>query len=388
MPRIALLGPYSSRNLGDTATQQAVIAALRARLPDAEIVGIAPEPADVLASHGIPAFPIDGWGPASGALASAVGPLEPSRSPWALATNERRARAFVRGLDLLVVSGGGQFDDFWGGPWGHPWTMYRWCRLARRYRVPVAFLAVGVDRLAHRLSRWFSVHALACATHRSFRDARSLQTLRSYGFGGDALVCPDVVFGMTPPPATPAPHRFAVVNPISRKTWAHADDDRHRRYLDSMVAASAWLASQGLALRIACSQSRMDGEDAEYLRVALAARGARAEVFPTPTVDRYLAAVAHAEVVVAARFHGVVLAMISTSPVVALSPLPKVQTVLEDVGLERYCLPLADFTTDALISRLQEALARSAEIRRRLAATCARYRDQLDAVHDALARLA
>src|SRR5262245_54197120 len=59
-PRIGLLGPYASRNLGDTAIQSAVMVNLRERCRTAEIVGICPDPLDTVQTHGIEAFPLFG----------------------------------------------------------------------------------------------------------------------------------------------------------------------------------------------------------------------------------------------------------------------------------------------------------------------------------------
>ena len=51
--RIGLLGLYASRNLGDTAIQQAVIDNLSARIEQAEFIGICPDPEDTRSTFGI-----------------------------------------------------------------------------------------------------------------------------------------------------------------------------------------------------------------------------------------------------------------------------------------------------------------------------------------------
>ena len=122
--RVALFGPYASRNLGDTATQMSVMQNLRRRCPDVQFLGISPEPDDTLRSLGIPAFPLTGFGASAGDLGGEFHTsAHPDRGRAVSLRAIRKIAGFVRSLDLLVISGGGQIDDFWGGPWAHPWSM-------------------------------------------------------------------------------------------------------------------------------------------------------------------------------------------------------------------------------------------------------------------------
>ena len=61
----------------------------------------------------------------------------------------------LRKQDLLVVSGGGQLDDKWGGPWVLPYALCKWVLLARAARVPCAVVSVGaccqITSLASRM---------------------------------------------------------------------------------------------------------------------------------------------------------------------------------------------------------------------------------------------
>lgn len=380
--RIALLGPYASRNLGDTATQMAVGANLRRRCPDVQIVGVSPDPEDTLNSLGIPAFPLSGRGPSSGQFAEqypgGASLLQKRRRHWPRIA--LRMARFVRSLDMLVVSGGGQLDDYWGGAFGHPWTMLLWTVLARVCGVPVVYLGVGLDRLGTPLSRRFAVLALQLAKFRSFRDAATQAAMHDLGVRGRSMVCPDLAFSLPlGEPGTPAPaRRFAVINPISQKTWAHGQDERQEVYLQQLAETGAWLAARGLALRVVCSQTTMDGADARRLMQMLAGRDVPdVEVCVTPTVADYVAQVRDADVVIGARLHGVILALVAGSPVVALSPLPKVERVMEDAGLAQFCLPLQSFRTPDLIDRVALALSRVHELRAHIASVNAQFRAQL-----------
>ncbi|HXW97162.1 MAG TPA: polysaccharide pyruvyl transferase family protein, partial [Gemmatimonadales bacterium] len=212
LTRIGLLTPYDGSNLGDGAIQTAVIENLRRREPGVALLGITLDPSDTTARHGIPAFPITGLSVTSyseamrrsigdGAQAeshrkAAVAASTPSRGDFlrkgvkaiplvgsTLRFLRRKWQAarqipaevrhltqsyrIVRELDLLLVSGGGQLDEEFGGPWGHPYALFRWAMLARLAGTPFAIASVGVGYLNRPLSRFFLRHALASAEYRS-----------------------------------------------------------------------------------------------------------------------------------------------------------------------------------------------------------------------------
>src|SRR5208282_3977900 len=159
--RIGLISPTSS-NLGNAAMQAAMIANLRKRIAGVEILGITLNPDDTRRRHGIKAFPLAGVSrPYYGLFNSAnsktphrhtlkislikqwLKRISPLRSGWGavracsmeLAHITAAARV-VRKLDRVIIPGGGALDDFWGGPWGQPWALFKWSVLSRVYGVP------------------------------------------------------------------------------------------------------------------------------------------------------------------------------------------------------------------------------------------------------------
>ncbi len=395
-PRIGLFGPYVSRNLGDTATQMAAIQNLRRRCPSVQLIGIAPEPEDTLHSLGIPAFPLSGLGPTAGDLHPYVDKASAAQSdawrrPYSPVLVGRIDR-FVRTLDLLIVSGGGQFDDFWGGAWNHPWSMLLWTALARRHGVPVIYLAVGVDGLKAPLSRRFSVAALRLANWRTFRDPVSLEIMREMGFRKAASVCPDLVFALDALPSdtdstVKAASRFVVLSPISQKTWTRQETEVHERYLEMLIALGKKLAASGYELRIVCSQSAMDTGDALALIGRLREQGvSNVRLVDSPRVMDFILAVKGADLVVASRLHGVILSLLAGCPVVALAHLGKVQAVMREFGLSDYCHLLQKTDYDALQASVASALSRRDVLRGRVAAVANTLRLKLAGVFDEVLR--
>jgi polysaccharide pyruvyl transferase WcaK-like protein len=402
--RVALFGPYVSRNLGDTATQMAVIQNLRERRPELSILGISPEPSDTLRTLGIATFPISGLGPSAGDLLpfeeyAPVTWTTSLRRPYSPVVICRIAR-FVRTLDLLIVSGGGQLDDFWGGPWGHPWSMLLWTALAKSFGVPVVYLAVGLDGLNAKLSQRFSLLALRMATRRLFRDTYSYDQLRALGLVKPSSVCPDLAFSLAidlpkRQDKTPPLQRFAVISPISRETWSHQETDIHVSYMDALTEVGRELALQGCILRIVCSQTAMDIDDAQVLANRLRSAGvSNVQVEDAPKVVDFIELVRGAELVVASRLHAVILALLAGCPVLALAHLPKVKSVMCAIGLGGYCLPLQEVKIASLCELARQALECNQElgehIKRRVAlfrASLASIFDEVVALSDASKRL-
>ena len=388
--RVALLGPYFSRNLGDTATQMSVMQNLQRRRPDVQVVGISPDPNDTLRSLGIPCFPLSGLGESSGDLggnfqiAAYPGGERPLslRAMWSISK-------FVRSLDLLIVAGGGQIDDFWGGPWAHPWSMLLWTIIAKWHGVPVVYLAIGLDKLNARLSRKFCVWALNLASARSFRDPETYRIMVSLGLDTPSKVCPDVVFALefaaTRPDSGTQP--FVVISPISRKTWTHKETDTQARYLESLVKLGLHVAKQGFAIRVVCSQTTMDTADAKYLAQSLFQKGVTVSHCEAPAVADFLRHVSGAELVVASRLHAVILSLVTGAPVVALAHLGKVDAAMRDVALDDFCLSLQDVDLDRLITLVDRALSKRESLREQVGAANRRLRDELVPVFDELATL-
>lgn len=387
--RVGLLGPYASANLGDTSIQMAVMQALRERLAPVSFLGISTDPADVVRTHGIAAFAASGEG----------GMIEPGRPDppetggarrW-LPGRIERLRGIDRvaaSLDLLIISGSGQIDDFWGGPWGQPFRLLAWSGCARRHRVPVAVLGVGVDELDARLSGWFAVRAMHLACYRAFRDAGSVDVLRALGMSAPSRVCPDPAFGLRLPATGPrAGHDrpYAVISPIARNAWPGSEDAEYETYLQSLAGAAEGLLGAGLDVRFACSQTRMDPPAAQRVASKMArAAAARCTQEPIVSVDDYLAVTGPARLVVASRLHAAILALVAGAPVVAIAEARKVRQLMADVGLSEWFMGLHEAQAPAVWAKVQAALARQEGLREHVGAQQRSLRASLAATYDEL----
>lgn len=396
--RIGLISPYLGTNLGDTAIIESARTHLIRLFPKAEILLIVLDCERVSRLHGLEAFPLtavplhDYFSPIHDSVANLSNQVLlhttdvtslhlrlrsglkkiAGRIPLVLpaarhlrnglcaipleARHMLKVRQVVRSLDGLIIAGGGQFDDEYGGPWGHPYAMYKWVRLASRARVPVYFIGVGVCEINYSLTRFFLRGALARANRVSLRDIGSLQILRRLGIQRELILCPDLAFGLT---LKHDGEQFGQVPSIIRPTiglspivfscpgtWPTAKPAIFDRYWREFTDLAVSLLEAGYSLKLFVT----DGGDyylAKMLYDKLVGAGTNEEhvqLLPLLKLQELITLLRTCDAVIASRLHGVLLSHVSGVPVLGISYHRKVQAHMEDIGQERFNLNFETFT--------------------------------------------
>lgn len=358
-PLFGLVSPCGWGNLGDAAIQESAIAGLRARHPGARFVGFTLNPQDTTERHGIPAFPISGVAsPGYGVVLPETPPstlgrmfasLESWRGGYQIGHRGRALLSFLAGERLhsaligpqlpglagIVVSGGGQIDGLWGGPWGHPYSLWKWSRAAARQRIPYIVLSVGAGVVGGSLSRWFLRGALRHAQYRSYRDSRSREIAGSLALGPEpGPVVPDLAFGYAMPEssAPPVSPLTVGVSPIAfrdPRIWPQPDAGKYEAYLQSLTRFIQQLVTAGRQVVLFTT----DGADTRVVSdLCDRVRSPAVRAVATPNLAALADVLGRVHVVVASRLHGVILAHLAGRPVLALSYDWKVDRHMTDVG--------------------------------------------------------
>ncbi|MBE0695939.1 MAG: polysaccharide pyruvyl transferase family protein [Anaerolineaceae bacterium] len=380
--KIGLLGPYGGGNLGDAAIQQAMIENIRRHYPDAEIYGFSLNPEDTERRHGIPSFPIGriSWvddPQHANRLAKKIAAWLGNQSNPRLQKLERwvlrvpvefglLSQAFknLKGFQMLIASGGGQLDDYWGGPWSHPYTLLRWAILSKLRGTKYMFVSVGAGPLDAGLSRFFIRRALALAQYRSYRDEPSKKFMAKCGFRRDDPVYPDLAFSLKAngkPAELPNPALRPVVGigPMSYfdpRNWPESDSEIYMGYLSKLATFAEWLIQKGCTIVFITGDIFPDREAIRDLCAILEQRGveyAKGQIIENliATVDDLLQSIALTDIVIASRFHGVLLSQLMIRPVLALSYHPKIDALMEESGQSEYCLSIDTFDVGLLKER-------------------------------------
>ncbi len=417
--RIAILGHVGNGNLGDEAIIDALLRGVRGAIPHAEFIALTIRPADTETRHRIPSFPlrrglatarsaptavvssppassgiratlrrIPGLGDllAAGAAATRwLGEMAGEAAFWGF-----RYRLMQR-VDLLIVAGSNQLSDYYGGARGFPYTIWAWSAAARLAGARVAFLSVGAGPIHARSSGILIRMALALASYRSYRDVGSRDAVAALGVRGPYVIAPDLAHGLRPSASPGAPAasggaRLIVINPLpyfDPRSWAERDPGIYQRYVDTMAEFAMMLRARGYRVRFVPTQLRADPlVIADILRVIERSSGTAEGLMSLDSVvSNFEDLVAHlsaADIVVAARFHGVLISQMLGKPTIGIVYRRSTRDLLVDVGQGAYAVDIKAMTSEGLLERLS-ALERDSDAGERIQRRLEGYRRELDA---------
>lgn len=440
--RITLLDQYSGSNLGDSAILDAAISQFRLRLSNVELTGISLNNDNMQERHGIPGLavcrtdlpvyymsenqPTEVSRTAeivgNGDLTSSLGLIGRVKQHikkvmpggWALLkqsgfvvrsiprelTHFAKAWSHLRSQDLLLVCGGGQLDDEWGGAWGHPYALFKWSLAARLANTPTAIVSVGVCRIKHRASRTLLGATLSLATYRSFREQQGREIAEGLCQAvADDPIEPDLAFAM-PKILIPTAgigvrnraqdKKIIAISPIAfarPNCWPTESAAIYTRYVAVMASLLTELFERDYFLLFVWSSMGDDQMALTDIKRALGKRemtslenrSATAQIRNWPD---FVSAMLDADVLVASRLHSVILSYLAHKPAIAISFDPKVDWLMKYFNQEDCLLHIERFTcreiVDALDNLNDTEKSRIREISSIVTRACSRHNDQFD----------
>lgn len=423
MKRIGILGHVGTKNLGDEAIVAAVIQQIRDRYPDAEIIAFTIDPEDTQERHRIPAFPLrrskrerGSSGPSQPRKLSRLrarikatttaaprlhaflkGIQNTARRSWGVLAELRfltQCHNHLKGIDLLIVAGSNQLNDYFGGPWAFPYTLLKWCILAKWVGAKVAFLCCGAGPLDSRLGRLFIRYSLSLADCRSYRDASSRGLIERIGVSGNNPVCTDLAYGLTvvqPAESVSATRRLMVgINPLpfrDGRYWPEDNRELYQQYIRKLAAFALWLTDRGHSVSFFPTQLRADPPVIQDIRGLLSGRGAGSlddplGDRPLRSVDDLIVRISAMDLVVATRYHGVLLSALLHRPVLAVAYLEKTRDLMAQLGQSDYVVDVTSFNTNSLVERFVVMESRTKTIRREIERRAKALRQVLGTEYD------
>ncbi|SRR6266567_5526741 len=397
--KIALFGAFGVGNLGNECTLQAMICNLREHLPDAEISCICSGPEEVASRYGISAFPIR----------EALFQVQSAKGSGVIRFLKRiivgipaelyrwyKAARVLKGFDMLVMTGTGMLGDFGILPFDLHYDILRWSIIARFCRCKLLFVSVGAGPIRNRLSRCFVKTALSFANYRSYRDAFSKQYLESVGFktNGDA-VYPDLAFSLQPA-ARPDLHNresqetvvgVGIMTYYNKLHSLESGEGAYRDYIGKVAAFVMWLLEHNYFVRLIIGDAVYDGRVRQDLKQLLEKNGFKYDLSriidePASSSDEVLSQLAATDVVVASRFHNVLLALMLSKLVMAISYHEKVDALVTGVGLKEFSQDIEHIDVDKLILQFMELEKNAGTLKSQLEQRTEAYRKALDEQYD------
>jgi polysaccharide pyruvyl transferase WcaK-like protein len=444
--RVGFLISYSGTNLGDAAIQGAILENLRKRFEAVDFYGINLCPKEVEKRHGIPGFPITGLSvdfyssydtlfgeyesmpaqqQANGAQHGTIDKIKEGVKKIPLLaggcrfvlrrlgqarniTREIRhllpSYFFLRNLDLVVVSGSGQLMELWGGPWGHPYALFRWSLMAKLTKTKFVVTSVGMTGLLQTsLTKYFIRTALSTASYRSYRDQGTKQLLKDWEFTSDDPCVPDLAFSLDLSRYAPdnsadvreRPSRVVAISPVSfgyPGRWPWQDLVTYNQYLDTLAEFTYWLIQRGYRILLFVS-TRADRGALDELKVRMGERYGRDILIhlAEPSISSFediLSQVNKVDFVVATRFHGVVLSHVLSKPVIAISYDRKVDAHMKDVEQNRYNLNILHVDFRQLCESFVLLETNATQVRGHINKCINAFRVKLDNQYERLVRYA
>ena len=362
--KICFFGHFGLGNFGNESTLQAVVYHLRRFLPDAEFTCVCTGPEATASTHNIKAVPISGVIVRPWALRNPLARL--ARKVFIGIPSElfRWFKAFrtLKGKDMLIVPGTGLLTDAFGlFNWG-PYNLFKWSLTAKLCGCQLLFVSVGAGPLYGAMSRWLVRSALSLADFRSYRDNSTPKYLNGVGFPtSNDRVYPDLAFSL-PEALLPRdtirkgrrsvvglglmeyPGKYSVENPSNAIYLA---------YLKNLVVFVRWLLAHEYDVRLLIgdiSDRRVTQELLALLKEAsLADYEGRIIDEPVLSVEQLLSQLAATDVVVATRFHNVLLSLALNKPVISISFHQKCVSLMSEMGLSEYCKDINHLNSTVLI---------------------------------------
>jgi polysaccharide pyruvyl transferase WcaK-like protein len=428
--KIGVIFHGGTKNLGDEALFATVVQNVRRRIPNAELIGFTINPEDTERRNSIPCFPIrrenksaitpsassstpltaDGEAasvsvaqkiksalkaiPGVPAVFAALRTIahymvSVAAEPGFLFKSYRR----LKGVELLLAAGGQQLNDAWGaGPWGYPFTLYKWTLLAKLADTKVALLSVGAGPIDYPLSKFFFRRALNLVNYRSYRDAISSRLMESLGIPGSHPVLPDLVYSLRLPAPKPAPAGTTRVvvgaNPVpffDGRYWTASDPARYADYCREFARFAEWLDKSGHSVLFFPTQMRADALTIRDIRQAMNGSNQSPNILavnPIQTLEDLVSEISRADLVVANRYHGILISLMMNKPVLGVAYHEKSRVLLEQTGQGDYVVNIHDFTAEALIERFSAMEADAPAIKKRIAESMAPLRKALEEQYD------
>jgi len=300
----------------------------------------------------------------------------------------------LKGVELLLVAGSQQLNDGYGGVWGFPYTLLKWTVLSKCTGTKIAILSVGAGPIDSPISKFFFRRVLAWVDYRSYRDAFSSRLVESIGAKGIHPVFPDLVYSLQFPAPTQA-HGSSNTSPVvvginpvpyyDNFYWYSCDPVRYSDYVRKFASFSEWLDKTSHGVLYFPTQVRADVRTIDDIILALNGSSKSPNFLRRNTIqtfDDLISEISRADLVVANRYHGILISLILNKPVLAVAYHEKSRALLAQVGLEEFVVNINDFKTEELIERLKALEANAPVIRTKIAQGMAPLRRALHAQYD------
>jgi polysaccharide pyruvyl transferase WcaK-like protein len=202
------------------------------------------------------------------------------------------------------------------------------------------------------MTKWLVRAALWLADYRSYRDLYSKRFIEGIGFRTDRdRLYPDLAFSLPRSffsECSPNKAHAKTVVAVGVKDYCgklgiphRAGEAKYRAFIDKLATFVAWLLQSNHAVRLLVGDTLCDNRVKHDLIDLLENKGLKSENWDIinesiRSVEGVLSELAQADIVVSARFHNILLALMFNKPAISLSYHKKFDSLMEGIGLGSY----------------------------------------------------
>jgi polysaccharide pyruvyl transferase WcaK-like protein len=159
-------------------------------------------------------------------------------------------------------------------------------------------------------------------------------------------------------------------------------NETYQVYLENLVEAVSWLLAHEYDVRLLIGDlgdMHVTKEFRGLLRERLSACDeGRIIDEPVDSVEDLLSQIASTEIVVATRFHNVLLALLCNKPVISISFHHKCESLMSAMGLSSYCLDINELKAETLIEKFCDLETNAGKLKPLIREKVTEFRRALD----------
>jgi polysaccharide pyruvyl transferase WcaK-like protein len=358
------MGNFGNGNLGNECTLQAILHNCRQYLPEAEIAAVCTNPDDVSKRHGVRAIHMsDRHKKSRGTRNSRISGILRKVFFRIPAEILRCVRTYLslNAVDMLIMTGTGMITDDEEGSWGLPYEILKWTVIAKIRGSRVFFVSVGAEHIKSSLTKLFFTCALFLADYRSFRDIDSRTFLCEVGIRvQEDPIYPDLAYSLPLDYLHEKTDRreggvigVGVLDYTGQGKKSSRGKADHDRYINTVVDIILWLVENHYSVRILIGDVKYDNPVKQEIKTVIEQRGYKYENMhiidePIGTVSDLLFQLSKTIMIIASRFHNVLLSLMLNVPVISLSYNFKNDALMKRYRLDKYCQGIDEFDFDRL----------------------------------------
>jgi polysaccharide pyruvyl transferase CsaB len=338
LPQIAISGYYGCGNAGDEAVLAGIRASFEKVAPEkVKLVALSQNPIETTCLH---------------TIQSAYRMSLPS------------LQATFDNTDLLLSGGGSLLQDTTSV---RSLLYYLFvCRMAQKREIPVMFYAQGLGPLRRPFSRWMVQRVANRAEGITVRDVGSQRLLEEIGVRKPPIeVTADPAFALNPVSTEEIEAIFAKESlpqgksliGVALRSWGQEPEKTAENYALLLDRLAGEVSGQMVMLPMQLPDDLLFSR-----KVVSMTRHAGEFLFleNSYTPEELLGVVSRLESVIAMRLHTLIFAARVGVPAFAFSYDPKVESLMQSLGLEKDCVGWHGFQVEGMVKRILETFGGSA----------------------------